>query len=341
VNYFDIMPKVSVIIPAYNRAHLIPAAIQSVLDQTYRDFEIIVIDDGSIDATKEAVNSFKDARINYIYQQNSGVASARNNGITASRGEYLALLDSDDAWLPDYLSLMVEKLDAHPQAALVCSDCFICNKDLDEILQKKWHNSAYDTIEPDDAERHPLKYLLRSGCFISPQSTVLRKSILNNTGLFDETLVTHEDLELFIRIVREHPVKLIDIPLVKFRKNDNGLQSRYEQMCQDDITVMKRTLAAGGLAREEKRFAIKRLAHAYHLWGWYAFYKKDSSLGWRRLFRAIMINPWDSGPYIFIRKYLVTSTKYSLKKKVLPKLPIPVSARLKQCYNWLKRDEDK
>jgi len=312
------MPKVSVIIPTYNRAHLVGKAIESVLAQTYRDFEIIVVDDGSADATGEVVNSFQDSRISYIYQKNSGVASARNRGITASRGEYIALLDSDDVWLSEYLSLTVEQMEANPEVALVCSDCYICDKNLEERLHRKWRSSTFDTIKLHDAERHPLKYLLRSGCFISPQATLLRSSVLEKTGLFDETLLTHEDLEMFIRIVRDYPIKLVDLPLVEFRKHDNGLQSYHEQMYQDDIVVMDRALATCDLTKVEKRLATRRLSKAYYIWGWYYFYIKDYLSGRRRLRHAIRINPWSKGPYLFLARYYLFLTRRYLKRRIFP-----------------------
>ena len=104
-------PIVSVIIPTYNRAHLIDKAIKSVLNQTYQDFEIIVVDDGSTDNTNEVLKNFTDSRIHYIFHtSNLGVSAARNTGIKTSQGEYIALLDSDDDWLPEKLDKQVDVL---------------------------------------------------------------------------------------------------------------------------------------------------------------------------------------------------------------------------------------
>ena len=114
-------PKVSVIIPTYNRAHLVGRAIRSVLNQTYQDFEIIVVDDGSTDNTEEVVKSFNDPRIRYIrHEENKGAAAARNTGIKAAKGKFIAFQDSDDEWLPKKLEKQMEAFDnASPKVGVV------------------------------------------------------------------------------------------------------------------------------------------------------------------------------------------------------------------------------
>ena len=119
------MPKVSVVMPAYNYGRFLGEAIQSVLDQTFQDFELIVVDDGSTDNTKEVIGSFTDRRIKYIYQQNRGVSTALNVGISASRGEYIALLDADDIWLPHNLEKGVEVLDEHAEVGFSYGQAYL------------------------------------------------------------------------------------------------------------------------------------------------------------------------------------------------------------------------
>ena len=134
------MPVVSAIIPTYNFGRFLGEAIQSVLDQTFTDFELIVVDDGSTDDTREVVGSFNDSRIRYIYQENRGLPAARNTGIKASRGEYIAFLDSDDIWLTQNLELKVKSLDSHPDAGLVCSDGYNFDDATGAIIGTLWHD---------------------------------------------------------------------------------------------------------------------------------------------------------------------------------------------------------
>lgn len=119
------MPKVSVIIPVYNCENFIEETLKSVLSQTYKDFEVIVVDDDSKDRTGEIVNVIKDKRIVYIHQENGGVSMARNNGILNSKGEYIALLDHDDLWLPEKLERQMPTLESNSKIGLVYSDCHI------------------------------------------------------------------------------------------------------------------------------------------------------------------------------------------------------------------------
>ena len=109
------MPRVSVVIPTYNRAGYVSEAVKSVLNQTFHDFEVIVVDDGSTDNTPDVIDSFKDTRIRYLYQENRGVSAAMNTGILASTAEYIAILDSDDVLVEEALQKSVAFLDEHPE----------------------------------------------------------------------------------------------------------------------------------------------------------------------------------------------------------------------------------
>ncbi|TLN28536.1 glycosyltransferase family 2 protein, partial [bacterium] len=109
------MPRVSVIIPSYNRADMVMDAVNSVLRQTFADWELIVVDDGSQDNTREVIAAVRDERVRYIYQDNQGLPGARNSGIRAARGEYVAFLDSDDVFLPHKLAVQVTAMDARPE----------------------------------------------------------------------------------------------------------------------------------------------------------------------------------------------------------------------------------
>ncbi|MCK4529078.1 glycosyltransferase, partial [candidate division WOR-3 bacterium] len=191
----DEKPKVSVIIPTYNRVHLIGRAIQSVLEQSYQDFEIIVVDDASTDNTGEVVRSLKDERIRYIrHEKNKGAAAARNTGIKVARGEYIAFQDSDDEWLPEKLEKQMKAFDnAPPEVGVVYTDMQRINEDGGI---EYWHSPR---ILPEDGiiYKDALDYRVMN---IGIQSAVIKKECFDKVGMFDERFPRFIDLELFIRL---------------------------------------------------------------------------------------------------------------------------------------------
>ena len=168
------MARVSVIIPTYNRAVFIADAIQSVLTQTYSDFEIIIVDDGSTDNTREVVGGFNDSRIKYIYQENQWAAAARNNGIRASNGEYLSFLDSDDILMENALKKGIQILDEHPEVAF----CYTQNYTINESgwivdLQKKGQKHSW--VRKGTKQ---IKEFLINGHHVGVCATIIRRSCL-------------------------------------------------------------------------------------------------------------------------------------------------------------------
>jgi len=200
------MPKVSVIIPTYNRAHLIARAIQSVLNQTYQDFEIIVVDDGSTDNTEEVVKGFNDGRIRYIqHEKNKGEAAARNTGIKAARGEYIASQDSDDEWLPEKLRKQMEVFKSASSRVGVVYTGFWRIKD-----NKKVYTPS-SNIKPKEGDIH--KNLLKEN-FIGTPVTLIKKECFHKVGMFNETLPHLVDWEIWIRISKYYQFRCIDEPLL-------------------------------------------------------------------------------------------------------------------------------
>ena len=200
----DTEPTVSVIIPTYNRAHLITRAIRSVLDQTYRDFELIVVDDGSTDNTVEIVNGFNDPRIKYIrHDKNRGAAAARNTGIKAARGSYIAFQDSDDEWLPDKLEKQLQAFkNASPEVGVVYTG--ICRL----INNKKVY---FESTDKKGKEENLYRSILKNSVYI--QSAVVRKECFAKAGMFDEELPTWEDRELLFRVSKYYHFKCVAEPL--------------------------------------------------------------------------------------------------------------------------------
>jgi glycosyltransferase involved in cell wall biosynthesis len=201
-------PTVSVIIPTYNRAHLIGRAIQSVLDQTYPDFEIIVVDDASTDNTKEVISEFQngDERIRYIrLDNNKGGAAARNTGINAAQGVYIAFQDSDDEWFPDKLRKQMTLFTTAPKEVGVVYTGFWRIENGNKIyIPWSWVIKKNGNVHKE----------LLNGNFITTQSIVTRKECLEKAGMFDESLPRLQDWELAIRLSLYYHFMCIDEPLV-------------------------------------------------------------------------------------------------------------------------------
>ena len=200
-------PTVSVVIPAYNRAHIVGRAVRSVLNQTYQGFELIVVDDGSADDTGGAVKAFKDGRLRYLrHEKNRGAAAARNRGIGAARGRYVAFLDSDDEWLPEKLAKEVAVFQASgPAVGLVYCGKALLNEESDRILKVRMPTSQGDVYEK-----------LLAWDFIGSSSRVtVRKETLDAVGGFDEQFKTCHDWELWLRVARVSRVAFVPEVLVK------------------------------------------------------------------------------------------------------------------------------
>ncbi len=186
------IPRVSVVIPAYNQAHYLGETIESVLAQTYRDFEIIVVDDGSIDDSAQVAGQYG-AAVRVIGQENQGLAGARNTGIRQAQGKLVALLDSDDAWLPTYLEKMVALADANPRAAV-----FYCAVSYFDAQGRELPQQPAATVLPPEQMVHTL---LRYN-FLVPSTILLRRTAAEDAGLFDPHFRRLQDWELWLRMLQ-------------------------------------------------------------------------------------------------------------------------------------------
>lgn len=221
--------RVSVVIPTYNRAAVLPLAIESVLAQTCRDFEILIIDDGSDDAgaTEAAVRPYVEAqgdRVRYIRRENGGVSAARNAGIENARGEWVAFLDDDDEFTPDKLNICLAGTDRHPQAEVVATNATILFKG-DRRL-----NLFELRGFPDPGELalvdHPLMWAAH-GCFFV-QSLIVRRAALLDVGMFDPGLY-FEDLHLVSKLALRTPWVVDRRELfILHRRDDTGTNLSYE-----------------------------------------------------------------------------------------------------------------
>jgi glycosyltransferase involved in cell wall biosynthesis len=223
-------PTISVILPTYNSARTIGESIDSVLKQTYPDFELIVVDDGSTDNTKKIVYGYTDRRIIYIYQSNQERSAARNKGIAHARGKYIAFIDSDDIWIDDKLAKQFPVLEADKELGLVYSDLYHFDDETGENL------FVFSNIIKLYRGKIKLHLLLKN-CFIQSPTPLVRREVINVVGPFDPSLVFGEDWDLWLRIAAKYPIDYIDEPLARVRVHKN-----VGSLTKPSSTVYKNTL---------------------------------------------------------------------------------------------------
>jgi len=195
------MPTVSVIIPTYNRAWALKRAIDSVLAQDFQDFELIVVDDGSIDNTSEILRFYPQVCV--LRQDHRGVSAARNAGVARTKGNLVTFLDSDDLWLPKKLSAQVEFFNARPDV-LICQTEETWIRNGNHVNPKKRHKKPSGMIFERCLEL----------CVVSPSAVMMRRRLFDKIGTFDETLPVCEDYDLWLRAACRFPIYLIESPLV-------------------------------------------------------------------------------------------------------------------------------
>lgn len=240
--------KISVIIPSWNRADQLAAALDSVYAQTLAPHEVIVVDDGSTDTTRQRVTGHY-PQVHYIYQHNKGVSSARNNGIAAASGDWIALLDSDDRWQPGKLQHQRQALAANPGYRL-------CHSDETWIRNGKRVNPMKKHAKVGG---HIYRQCLPL-CVISPSAVMIHRELFEDVGVFDETLPACEDYDLWLRICAVYPVLYVDQPLViKVGGHEDQLSRRYWGMDRFRIQALEKMLAAGCLGDQDHAVTLKTL----------------------------------------------------------------------------------
>jgi len=245
-------PLVSVIMPAFNTAHLIGPSLDSVLAQTYQNVEIIVVNDGSPDTPElEAVLAPYQERIIYVRQENKRAAGARNTAIARSQGELLAFLDSDDLWFADHLSSQVKLFEANPDLDLVYSDCFAW---ADPGSQETFMQAC-----PSQGEAG-FDALVEERCQIPVSTVVARKRIIEKAGPFDENLIRCDDYDMWLRVAF-HGGKIgysrtVQARLSQGRPDSLGLANA--KMLEADWIILEKLLRSLPLSEEQRKFVRKR-----------------------------------------------------------------------------------
>jgi glycosyltransferase involved in cell wall biosynthesis len=248
------MPKVSVIMPSYNTANLIGEALDSVFGQSYRDFEVIVVNDGSPDTPDlERVLQPYLQRIVYLKQENRRACGARNNGISHAKGEYLAFLDSDDSWTPEYLQSQIQKLEADPSLDMVYCDCLIYGDgpEAGKTFMQGCPSTGSVIFES----------VLTEQCQIPVSGTVVRRQAVVNAGLFDERLAMCDDYEMWLRLAF-HGARITYYSDVLSRiriGRPSSLSSSKSKMVAAYVRILSNVAAEWSLSLEQRALLDEKL----------------------------------------------------------------------------------
>lgn len=241
------LPLVSVIIPTYNRGWVLAEAVESVLAQDFGDYELIVVDDGSTDNSQEILASYHQDLI-VLRQSNQGVSAARNRGIAESSGQLVAFLDSDDLWLPQKLSHQVEFFKANPDAVIHQTEEIWIRNGVRVNPKKRHHKFSGMIFERSLAL-----------CLVSPSAVMIRKTVFESVGLFDQRLPACEDYDLWLRISCRYPVYLQDSPLIIKRGGHPDQLSRASGLDKYRIQALKKIIESGELSKSQLRSAVETL----------------------------------------------------------------------------------
>lgn len=302
-------PAVSVIMPVWNRERFIADAIRSILAQTFVDFELIVVDDGSTDGTRAVVASFDDSRLRCLPGEHRGISAAMNAGLAAAKGRYIARLDSDDWWLPDMLATQVAVLEDRPEVGVVYARGECTDSDW-KPLSMTW---GYPLRYPGETFRS----MVYNDCTCNI-TVVCRRACYERVGAYDESLQTSEDLDMWLRVARYFEFAFTDRVLARIRLHGGSITGeisveRDEQMERRGL-VFTKFFASPGLPPEiiaMKGHVFSNL-HTSNGLLWLGHGKTRKALGAFR--RAVSVS--STPVYTFLR-ILWSSCKW----QVLPRLP--------------------
>lgn len=289
-------PLVSVIIPTYNSAKYIKETLDSVFNQTYKNIEVIVVDDGSVDNTREILEKYN-SKIKYIYQGNKGPSAARNRGIKEARGSYIAFLDSDDLWLPEKLekhtSLFMKNL------SLKLTYCAGYYEDEKGSILKTFSLEKY-------SQQKLIEILVTRNCIGSASRVIVDKECFDKVGLFDERLEVAEDWDMWLRICRKFEFRCINKPLVKIRVH-KGSQSYFgDKNLKNELKFLNKIFSDKSLKR---KWILKRKAYGYRYYSAAIAYREN---GEREKVRECILKSFHLFPLGFFNKSHLALVVYAI-----------------------------
>lgn len=297
------MPRVSVVIPTYNCARFLGQTIDSALRQAYRDFEIIVVDDGSTDDTQQVVAGYGKT-IRYVYQSNQGASAARNVALSIASGEFIAYLDADDLWIADKLSRQVEYLDAHPACGFLHTEVSVIDEQ-NKVLHTRFN---YETNRPVPQGLCIRELLLRS--HIQTLTVLERRTAFNDAGMFDLRLPVAQDYLHWLGVVLcGYEVGYLAEPLGQYRWRAGSLMSSQRRLVEDFVRIYEIILAEYGLERSQGAEMMELVqAQLYATQRQLAYLERrecSGAIARRRLSSLIRQRPFDLDLYLdFAKTYI-------------------------------------
>lgn len=346
---------VSVVIPTYNRSYIVGQAIESILQQTYHPVEIVVIDDGSTDDTRRLVEGFGPP-VRYFYQPNSGVSAARNRGLREARGEFVALLDSDDRWMPWKLAVQVQLMRMFPQLGMIWTDMVAVDEEgrmLHPTFLRKMY-SAHKTVcieevcslagllgelcpgVPSELADRPfycgeIFSEMMFGNLVHTSTVMLRQTRLAQVGGFDESLiVSGEDYEFHLHTCYYGPVGFLDAASILYRlgAEDQLTAQRYMlHTARNNLATVRKWLKKGSERITLSSSAIRRLLAECYWWlGSEKYIAGDSWGGRADHFRSLWLRPWQPHhwaniAYNFLPEYLKRGIRGLSRRRTSEKNP--------------------
>ena len=271
---------VSVIIPAYNQGHFLAEAVDSVLAQTYADVEVIVVDDGSTDNTAEVAQAYQDPRVRYVYKENGGLSSARNEGLRHAQGDFISYLDSDDCFLPEKLTILLGALADTPELGFVAGQAIPVDEHGNHVGKR------FETPLPSDLRELLLGNPLHVG------SVLVRRTWQDQVGFFDETLRSYEDWDMWLRLAQAGCQMLyVAKPVSLYRFHTAQMTRDGRQMTTATFAVLDKLFAdpdlpADWLALKDAAYSqayLRKTAQAYRI--------RDYETGQDSLRQAVVLNP--------------------------------------------------
>lgn len=273
-------PTVTVVIPAYNAIDHLAETIETVYAQTYQNFELLVVDDGSTDSTVDLIASLAEQKpIRVITQSNRGVSAARNKGIKESRGKYIAILDADDLWEPTKLEKQVNALDADPQAGL----CYAWTAMADSEGQ------ATGRVITSHAAGDVWQQLAEMNIVCCGSTPLIRRSCFDDVGMFDENLLFSEDWDMWWRIAAKYPFCVVKEPLVRYRQHSSSHSTDCQAMLETSRTLIENNFAQAPI--ELLHYRNRSYGSIYLYLAWRAVESRDYQMAQEFCRQAIAHRP--------------------------------------------------